>query len=331
MKYKTISCHYDAVFSIDHNNRTFTPRNVDPSRTYRNYNPITAGLPCPIDEEMVQCLDDYWKSYQILNDMYWAERKAAKVIQDEAYQQFLTKMRRYRQSQQAFDNNPFITFFAFLIFPILIPCEIYLQYQFHKEREALEALKDEQWIRDMTYKASKRALRDALKEHDLQSASSYLKVFDSVVTGMAKCANDYKYIKPETNHTVTREHRFATIEEIYEKVYEPSFRDFQAHQRPCRRYNGTYLEYIRERRAKGNAKKQQTRNAKNRSTAEAIEFVIGIGDMDNTGYEAAFEDAKKSETLLKDFCDHLMTQHNVCFVTTTELNDLKWQPRPGRR
>ena len=143
---------------------------------------------------------------------------------------------------------------------------------------------------------------------------------------MAVCANDYTRIKPDTDLTASPEHRFATIDEIYVKLYEPSFREFQARQRPCRRYNGTYLEYIREGHAKGIAKKQQTKNAKNRFPAEALEFVIGIGDMHNTGYEAAFEDAKKSETLLKDFCDHLLTQHNVCFVTTKELHDPDWQP-----
>ena len=48
--------------------------------------------------------------------------------------------------------------------------------------------------------------------------------------------------------------------------------------------------------------------------------------MDNTGYEAAFEDAKKSEEMLGDFCDHLMSLPNLCCVTTKELNDSKWKP-----
>lgn len=73
-------------------------------------------------------------------------------------------------------------------------------------------------------------------------------------------------------------------------------------------------------------KKKQNRNTKNRKTAEAVEFVIGIGDMDNTGYADAFQDAKKSETLLKDYCDHLVQQRNMCFVTTKELENPNWQP-----
>lgn len=326
MNLKTVSIHYDKTYSLDHNNRVFTPRNVDASRTPWNYNLITAGLPCAVDEEMLQCLDDYWRNYHILNDLYWSERTAAKILQDEQYQQFLQRMRKYRQAQNALNENPLITFLTFLIFPFLIPCEIYLQHQHHKDREALRALKDEQLLRDLTFKASKKALRGALNEHDLQSASTYLRTFDDVVTKMAVCANDYARIKPDTDLTASPEHRFATIDEIYSKLYEPSFREFQARQRPCRRYNGTYLEYIREGHAKGIAKKQQTKNAKNRFPAEALEFVIGIGDMHNTGYEAAFEDAQKSETLLKDFCDHLLTQHNVCFVTTKELHDPDWQP-----
>ena len=43
MKTKTISCHYDTVYELDHNNRVFTPQIVDASRTKRNYNCIVAG------------------------------------------------------------------------------------------------------------------------------------------------------------------------------------------------------------------------------------------------------------------------------------------------
>ena len=326
MKYKTISCHYDTIFSLDHNNRVFIPRNVDSSRTSGNYNLITAGLPCSADAELTQCLDDYWNSYHILNDLYWSNRTTVKLIQDENYQQFLTRMRKYRQAQFSLTQNPLISFLTFLILPSLIPCEIYLQYQYHKDRKALDALKDAQLIRDLTFKASKQALRAALKEHDLQTASTYLHMFDSVVAEMAQCANNHAHTKADIDLTEPQRPRFATIEEIYEKVYEPSFREFQSHQRPCRRFNGTYLEYIRTDRAKSSIANQRTPNAKNRVPAEAIEFVIGIGDMDNTRYHAAYEDAKKAETLLKDFCDHLLTLHNICFVTTKELNDSTWQP-----
>ena len=42
MKYKTISDHYDTVYSLEHNNRVFTPKNVDSERIVRNYNSVVA-------------------------------------------------------------------------------------------------------------------------------------------------------------------------------------------------------------------------------------------------------------------------------------------------
>lgn len=59
---------------------------------------------------------------------------------------------------------------------------------------------------------------------------------------------------------------------------------------------------------------------------EAFEIVFGIGDMDNTGYDAAWNDAIKSEELLKAFCDHLLQQKNMCFVTSQELETPGWRP-----
>ena len=107
---------------------------------------------------------------------------------------------------------------------------------------------------------------------------------------------------------------------------DPTFQAFQAKQRPCRRYEGTYLQYIREQERKEIQKKSQNKNNRNRKMTEAFEIVFGIGDMDNTGYDAAWNDAMKSEELLKDFCDHLLQQKNICFVTTEELARPNWQP-----
>lgn len=60
--------------------------------------------------------------------------------------------------------------------------------------------------------------------------------------------------------------------------------------------------------------------------AEAIEVVFCIGDMDNTGYARAPLDAKQSEILLKDYCDHLLQSPHICFVTSHEIEDPDWQP-----
>ena len=195
MKYKTISGHYDTVYSLEQNNRKFIPQNVDYRRTSRNYNCIAAGQETYMDLEDPRYLPEFWARYRELTQLYWEERSIA-----------------------------------------------------------------------------------------------------------------------------------TTLEEIYGKLYEPSFRAFQDKQRPCRRYNGTYLQKIREECHEAAKMKQQTRNAKIRKTAEAIEIVFGIGDMDNTGYANAPTDAYQSELLLKDYCDHLMQSEHVCFVTTKDLETPNWQP-----
>ena len=101
---------------------------------------------------------------------------------------------------------------------------------------------------------------------------------------------------------------------------------FQNKQRPCRRFNGTYLEQIRAGQHKTAKAKQQSKNTKSRKTAEAIEIVFTIGDKDNTGYAEAFVEAKCAEEILGDFCDHLLGQSNLCTVTTKELEDPNWGP-----
>ena len=49
MKLKTLSGHYGTVFSLEHNNRTFIPRNVDESRIQNNFNVVRAGFTATSD------------------------------------------------------------------------------------------------------------------------------------------------------------------------------------------------------------------------------------------------------------------------------------------
>lgn len=72
--------------------------------------------------------------------------------------------------------------------------------------------------------------------------------------------------------------------------------------------------------------RKRNKNVRSRKTAEAIEIVFCIGDMDNTGYALAFQDAKQSEELMKEFCDHLMENPHLWCITTKELNDPEWEP-----
>ena len=326
MTRKTISGHYDAVFSLEHNNRIFTPHNVDPERSKWNYNCVAAGELAALDLETPKSRAAFWDSYRKLAEIYWEDRTIARKRAYEEYQEQLAIMRRYRYACRLLTDDGLTTFMTLLFLPLLIPCGIYMNYKMEQAREIYDQLKEEQWIRDMEFKAAKLSFREAISEQDRIAGTEYLQVMDSVVREMAQQANDYLTVAKHLPTADAEPARYATLEEIYDKLFEPSFRAFQNKQRPCRRYEGTYLESIREGYLQETRKKQQSRNTKMRKTAEAIEIVFGIGDMDNTGYKNAYSDAKQSEVLLKDFCDHLLEDPHLCVVTTKELENPDWRP-----
>lgn len=326
MTCKTISGHYDTVYSLDHNNRKFIPQNVDYSRMPRNYKCIAAGTEVYLDLEDPRCLAEFWTRYRELTELYWKDRAILKAREYEQYKERMRYLRQlsYRLRQCPEDGAGLIVFL--LCLPLIVTSGILLSQQRQQLQEELDAIKEQQWLRDMEFQATKLSFRKALQEYDQIGGTRYLHHLDTVVKEMASCADDYLTTAQELSFTPKPLPRYATLEEIYDKLYEPSFCAFQEKQRPCRRYNGTYLEKIREDRHEAAKAKQQTKNAKNRKTAEAIELVIGIGDMDNTGYHNAPVDAYQSEILLKDYCDHLMQSEKVCFVTTKDLDTPGWQP-----
>lgn len=323
---KTISGHYDTAFSIEHNNRVFTPGNVDPDRTRWNYNCVAAGQLAPLDLKDPVNLSAFWQEYRVLSELYWEDRKRAKKQAYKEYMEQMERMKRYRRALDALTDDGIFGIISLLFLPLLIPCDIVISYQMTKAKEEYLQMKDELWERDQEFKEMKMSFCEAIYQQDLTGSSDYLKVMDCVVMEMARQAKDYTASARIHTRKLDSPARCATLEEIYDKLYEPAFRTFQDKQRPCRRDNRTYLESIREGRAQESKKKQQSKNTKSRKTAEAIEIVFGIGDMDNTGYAAALEDARRAEVLLKDFCDHLLENPNLCVVTTKELEDLRWIP-----
>ncbi len=326
MKLKTISGHYGQSYNLTHNNRIFIPNNVDINRVAGNYYCIAAGQAAEIDPEQPRDLREFWTRYRELADIYWSDRSIQQTLAYEKYREQQKYMRRYYRAFYDIPWNPISAMIVLLMLPLLIPCGLYLHRQQALARDELEAMQQDQMIADLAFKASRVSLRRALYEQDLSAGTRYLRTMDSVVREMSQYANDYLNWAAESDITKVQEYRYATLEEIYKKLYEPSFQEFQQRQRPCRRYSGTYLEQIREQKAQENQKKQQTKNAKSRTTSEAIEIVFTIGDMDNTGYVNAAKDAQMSEILLKDYCDYLRKQHNICFITTKELNNPDWQP-----
>ena len=326
MTIKTISGHYGPVFSIEHNNRIFTPSNADGERSKNNYYAVAAGQAAMLDLEDPQSLSEFWDSYKRLSRIYWEDYTATKEAAFEEFSEQLAVMRKYRQAWRMLTDDGMCAFISLLFLPLLIPCGIYLDLQMEKAREAYGVLKEENWIRNEEFKAAKMSLREALAEQDLLFGTQYLQIVDSLVREMAQKANDHVAFAQGIPSESPAPLRCATLEEIYDKIFEPSFQEFQKKQRPCRRYNGTYLESIRDGQRQESRTKQQSKNVKSHRVAEAVEIVFCIGDMDNTGYSSALADAGKSELLLKDFCDHLILRSDVCCVTTKELSDPSWQP-----
>lgn len=326
MKTKTISMHYDSVFSLEHNNRMFTPHNVDQSRTKWNYNCITAGEDACLDFEDPRYTREFWERYKELNALYWSNRAAADELEYARYRDHMRYLRKCHQMVNFYPENEVEAFFYILLLPLIIFGETVLTVKEIQEEAEHFKFKCEKKHQIQDFWEMKCSARAYLYDCDKTYSTTYLKAMDHLMKEAARSAENYVLASEKVLYEPRNRERFATIEEIYNKLFEPSFRAFQEKQRPCRRYEGTYLEYIREGQRQMTLKKKQNRNNKNRKTAEAIEFVIGVGDMDNTGYVNAFRDAKNSETLLKDYCDHLMQQKTVCFVTTRELDDPDWQP-----
>ena len=329
MKCKTISGHYGTAYSIKHNNRDFIPHNVDPNRVQNNYNCIAVGQPAfPCGTRPVH-VSEMWEQYRYVCDLYRTQRELYRTIEMERTKQFIRDMREIYRDVFYLPYNSLAALLELLFLPLLIPTAIAasaLQKQAMKE---LEEQRLDQWVRDVEFKYLRQDLRTALKCYDAEKGTHLCAAIEELACSTLILDDEGKYVNPHDHCKYSRrdysDAKFATIEEIYEKCFEPSFRHFQEQQRPCRRYEGTYLEQIREKQVRAERSKG-SKNEKNRAVAEAIEIVFTIGDMDNTGYERAPADAQLSEPILKDFCRHLMWDQHLCYVTTREINDPNWQP-----
>lgn len=331
MKAKTISGHYSSVFNLAHNNRDIVSFNVDVSRTSNNYNCVVAGGEVNWDFGFPLYIPDIIKEYHKLTKLYWEQRSLEKAILLEEYWEQRRLIQWYRYATQNEQLGLVAATLQLLFLPLFIIENVKRELQYLEELRELENAFHQKeleiFLSDMMVKAYPNSIRLGLMEYDRVSGTHYLEAMDKAIREMTALTQECEKIIQKTSHVNDAVPQFATIEEIYEKVYEPSFRDFQQRQRPCRRYEGTYLDYIRDAQKKEYSAKKQSKRSPIKATSEAIEIVFGIGDMDNTGYKFALEDAHKAEALLKDYCDHLLTtQSNVCVVTSRELNTPGWQP-----
>ena len=178
MKRKTISGHYDKVYSLDHNNRTFIPKNVGQSRILWNYSCVAAGQLYLFDPDIPINIHTFWESYHRLAAIYWSDRSIWDAALSEEYLKLRNSMRQYYNTRAILSHEPLAEFLAYLLFPMLIFCDIYMDYKYECARAALDEIKKDQQIRDLVYKTTKTSLRNALLSHDLETGSHYLHIMD---------------------------------------------------------------------------------------------------------------------------------------------------------
>lgn len=314
MAYKTISGHYGTTFSLEHNNRNFTPKNVDPSRSKNNDYLIAAGQYVPDSFPKISDMKTLWGTYKTINEMYWRGYKLKNDKLKKRVSEIMSLQRKMEWLANRVEENPILGFMKILLFPLFFPVEIAISCHL---QDQLDQVNTEQFFLQCDkeiFHNQKDSLRDALRKQDRKKGTKLLQEMDTMVSIASNLADLY----------APSQIRFATIDEIYSKVFEPGFREFQTKQRKCRRYNGTYLQQIRQRQE--HQARSKAKNEKNRAISEAIEIVFSIGDMDNTGYRNAPLDATKSEQLLNKFNRHLLSLPNVCVITTAEINTPGWKP-----
>jgi len=313
IKKKTISGHYGTSYSLSHNNRAFLSKNVDPSRTKNNFNPVVAGDFISDDFPNYKDMNTLWKDYRALTECYWREYSIESYQINQQIKGLVGLRQDLQSTFRKMATNPIAACIVLLLAPFLVLNAAELLFSYSKELKELKTKRCSLFFSKECFKEKQISVRNALKLYDRSEGTKLLAEMDALVWS-AEVITDTHW-KP---------HRFATLDEIYTKLYEPGFRTFQAKQRPCRRYNGTYLEQIRENQSKHSQRHGKKENS--RLPAEAIEIIFSIGDMDNTGYSTSPTDAHRSESILNDFCRHLLANRNICTVTTKELNDPNWQP-----
>jgi len=313
MTRKTISGHYDTTYSLEHNNRDFIPRNVDPARIARNDFLVTAGHLVSPDFPNALDMSALWDGYRQANEMYW---KGYSLERQRIWRREALCKRQLQLANRLIipSLNPIVFACQLVLAPLFIAGHIALKTQAKQFLKEVESDKLELQSEKNRFLQSKKSLRQILRDRDRETGTDLLKQMDTLAH-RSRLIIDY---------SPPPEPQFATLDQIYRKVFEPGFQAFQDRQRKCRRYYGSYLDQIRDRQHQ--AKISGSKSEKTRTQSEAIEIVFTLGDMDNTGYDAAPDDARKAESLLRDFNRHLLTLPNVCTVTTTELAIPDWQP-----
>lgn len=194
-----------------------------------------------MDMEDPRYLAELWERYRELTELYWKDRAILKAQEYERYKENVRYLRQLSYRLCRCPDDPVGLFVFLLCLPLIIPCEIYLNSKMQQVKDEWEEYKEQQWLQDMDFRATQANLRGTLLAHDRANGTQYLNELDAIVREMASSANDYLATVQMISFDPKPMPRYATLEEIYDKLYEPSFRAFQDKQTPCRRYNDPSL------------------------------------------------------------------------------------------
>jgi len=112
---------------------------------------------------------------------------------------------------------------------------------------------------------------------------------------------------------------FASIKHIYDRVFEPSWQEFEKRQAPVRRTGKSYYQTLSDRHFK--AKNSDNPQIKDENIA--VEFIFQVGNVDTC--RIGTENGDKAEILLESFYNDFINRDYVCMVTEKELNDPNWK------
>lgn len=116
----------------------------------------------------------------------------------------------------------------------------------------------------------------------------------------------------------------CSLSEIYTKVFETAWQEYQQKQRPVRRFNGTYLDYIRQKQLEES--KNKNANTKSKLPHECSELILQIGNSLDTGYKSNPDDFAKASVIMRKTLDYICELPYVIVITEKELNDPNWKP-----
>ena len=122
-----------------------------------------------------------------------------------------------------------------------------------------------------------------------------------------------KHTREDRNIYYVKGTKDFTIEQAYDKLFEVSYQEWR--QKEIKKSRGdrcpnTYYEKILQDKQKH----------------EQYEIIWQIGDIEDTGYENAFDDAICAEEVLLDFAEHILFDvGNVTFLTKERMNNPDWE------